>query len=225
MKTLIATLFAGALFVTPATASTVIDFDALDASATQPVPLLTFSEDGFTFSLSSTGANSGPAIFDTTVSDADANGDTELTPPFLPGSNGFIEGNIIILQDNTGAVPDDDASGGTITLTLESGPAFFLENVSAIDDGFFEVFTITGGGPAALFGSVDLDEVGGLPETGLITGTSTLISVGDSIVFDFNSFSGGFDSVTVTAVPLPAPVAMLLAAIGGLFVMARRRRA
>ncbi len=200
-----------------AASAAVIDFDGLDASAGQTVPLTSFTEDGYTFSLSTTGGTAGAAIFDTTCVGAACNGDTDLAlSPGRQGENGVF-GNVLIRQDGRRGqpVPNDSASPGSIILTLTAGPSFFLSGFSAIDDGTFKIF---GGG--AELGSIMLGE----NQTGKTTFGNFLVSVGDSLTLSYSG-SGGFDSLEVAPVPLPAALPMLLAAMGGLGWVARRRRA
>ena len=58
-----------------------MDFDALNASSAQTLPLMTFTEDGYPFELSFTRTNdvaiSGPAFFD---SANPVKGGTDLSP-------------------------------------------------------------------------------------------------------------------------------------------------
>lgn len=202
-------------FLAPLGASAaILDFDALDASAGQPVPLMSFSEDGYSFDLSFTGSSAGPAIFDTTCVGAACNGDTDLIPA-MQGENG-VGGNVLILQDTSGGIPNDFPGGGTISFTLTSGPSFFLEGFSAIDDGVFEAFDANG-----LLGSITLMSDN---ETGRTTFMSSRINVGDTFSFDYSG-SGGIDSLVVAPVPVPAALPLVLTGLGALALVRRRRKA
>lgn len=222
-------IFGAIVLMMPVAASAaVIDFDDLDASPTQTVPLPDFTEDGFTFSVSVEGnaQTPGVAVFDTTCTGAACNGDTDLVPA-AQAENG-IEGNILILQERPrngvpAATPDDDFSGGTFVLTLISGPSFFFTGASAIDDTTFDFGTRINGTDTYL-DSITLTTNS---QTGMTTFMSDQVNVGDSILV--RSFgSGGFDSLVlapvVPAVPVPAALPLMLAGIAGFGVVARRRK-
>ncbi|MDW3225092.1 MAG: VPLPA-CTERM sorting domain-containing protein [Paracoccaceae bacterium] len=202
-----------------------IDFDALQSGSLQPVPLTTFTEDGYEFlvSFSRTSGRriAGAAIFD---SANPVNGDTDLSP-VAQGDNGVF-GNILILQEFGSAVPDDAAAAGTITLTLLSGPAFRFLGASAIDDTDFKFSSIIDGTTQAL-GTIDIGDVeGNLPGgTRMLTfGTpSQRIGVNDSIFIEIGG-SGGVDSLQIAPVPVPAALPMLVAGLGALTLVARRRK-
>ncbi|MDW4500409.1 VPLPA-CTERM sorting domain-containing protein [Sulfitobacter sp. D35] len=211
-------IIAGLISAAPFAASAAtIGFDALDASAGQPEPLMTFTEAGRTFSVSTTGNNDGAAIFDTTCFgySGSCNGDPDLVPG-VQGENGIL-GNIIILQENrTAPTPNDDASGGTIRLTLTSGSAFRWLGASAIDDGTFTFSTLADG----VLGSLVL---GSENQTGMTTFSSSAIGVGDWIELSYSG-SGGIDSLQIQAVPVPAALPLALVGFGALGALAARRR-
>ncbi|NJN05886.1 MAG: VPLPA-CTERM sorting domain-containing protein [Rhodobacteraceae bacterium] len=213
------------LAMAPMAASAVtIDFDALDASSAQTVPLFTFTEDGFTFELSFTRTSgvaiSGPAIFD---SANPVNGDTDLSP--ITQGNDGISGNILILQEAGSNIPDDAAGAGTITLTLVRGSNFRFLGASAIDNTDFKFSSIIGGTKTAL-GTIDIGDIeGNRPNgTGALTFAtpSGVIGVNDSILIEFGG-SGGVDSLKIAPVPVPAALPLLLAGLGGLGLMKRRK--
>ncbi len=214
------------LFCAPFAASAttvVIDFGTTGASAT---PLTTYSEDGFTFKfdLANSDAAAGAALFDTTcVGSAACGQDLDLTPNGNPGytaGDDGVDGNILIRQEAGKSVPDDEASAGWIKLILDSDTPFYWLGASAVDDGTFDFRTQADGN----LGSITLGE----NETGQLTfGTkSSLIEKGDWIRVRFSG-SGGIDALvleSVTPVPVPAALPMLLGALGGLSYMARRRK-
>ncbi len=207
----------GAAFLAPFGASAaILNFDALDSTAGQPIPLLSFSEAGYTFALSFTGNNKGPAIFDTTCFGYSAicNGDLDLVPA-VQGENG-VGGNVMILQDNTGPTPNDSAAGGTITFKLTSGPSFFLTGFSGVDEQAITAFDKDG---TTVLGVIDLANDS---DTGRVTFKSSRINVGDSFVFKFAG-SGGIDSLVVAPIPVPAALPLSLAALGALGWVSRRR--
>ncbi len=196
----------------------VIDFDGLDSSPGQSL-LTSFSEDGFSFDVSfvSDGNAEGVAVFDTTCTGAACNGDTDLVPA-VQGENG-IEGNVLILQEPNVARPDDDFDGGLFILTLTQGSAFKFTGASAIDDTTFEFGTRVNG-TDTFFGSISL---GADSETGSTTFMSNVVNVGDSILVR-SLGSGGFDSLVIAAVPVPAGLPLLLGGLLGFGVVARRRK-
>lgn len=197
----------------------VIDFDDLDSSPAQSL-LTSFSEDGFSFDVSfvSDGNAEGVAVFDTTCVGNACNGDTDLVPA-VQGENG-IEGNVLILQEPNVARPDDDLDGGLFVLTLTSGSAFRFTGASAIDDTDFEFGTRVNG-TDTFFGAISLSSNS---ETGSTTFNSNVVQVGDSILV--RTFgSGGFDSLVLTAVPVPAALPLMLGGLAGLGALSRRRKA
>lgn len=200
-------------------AAAVIDFDALDAGALQTVPLTTFTEDGFTFELTYSGPGEGAAIFDSTCTgySSNCNGDLDLSP-VVQGENG-VEGNILILQENrpSAPTPNDEASSGSITLTLVSGSAFIFEGASVIDDQPITFSSSIDG----LLGTVD---AGSDRDTATIAFTSSVLGIGDSFTISYAG-SGGVDSLVLAAVPLPAGIALMLTGLGGLVVVRRRNKA
>ncbi|WP_299854967.1 VPLPA-CTERM sorting domain-containing protein [uncultured Roseobacter sp.] len=217
---------AAALSLAPFSAfAAVLDFDSLTSSAT---PITTYSEDGFEFDVSFTTAGGavGAAIFDSTcVGNAACGGDLDLKP-LAQGDNG-VEGNLLILQEANRKVADDDVSAGTITLTLTAGPAFRFIGASVIDDTTFTFFDqLAGELSASLLGSISIGPEGNLAGgTGQITFAqpSRIIGIGDSIVLGYGG-SGGIDSLQLAAVPVPAALPLMLAGLGGLGLVARRRK-
>jgi hypothetical protein len=231
MRTHLVAALLGAVLAAPASAAVVvIDFDALDSSSTQPVPLTSFSEDGYTFGLtySPVRRSGGPAIFDTTCTGyggADGcNGDIDLVPGIpdltggVQGQNG-ISGNVLILQENAGGAPtpNDDAQEGTITFTVLSGKAFRLKGFSAVDNGTFRMSTAADG----LLGTIRNTAEN---QTGAARFSSSWLRVGDSFKVQ-NVNSGGTDSFILAQVPVPAALPVLVGGLGLLAWVARRRGA
>lgn len=215
MKRLTRALAAGGLMLGHSLAvAATIGFDSLDASSYQPVPLTTFTEDGFTFSVS-TGGSVGAGIFDTNCAGygANCNGDDDLVPA-TQGENG-IGGNVLILN-NGKPNPNDYAEGGTITLTVTAAPNdFFFKGFSAIDDTTFTAATNKDG----VLGTINLENNN---DTGRVTFRSSLLGAGDQIILTYEG-SGGIDSLQLTAVPIPAAAWLFGSALAGMMGIGYRR--
>lgn len=230
LRKILAAAVIAALPMSAQAATLTFDAPGTDASSSQTIPLLTYSEAGFTFGLSFGPANqsSGPAIFDTTCSgySVDCNGDSDL---FLSaarqGENG-VSGNVLILQSNTDSrTPNDDASAfNRVVFTLLSGPAFRIVGASAIDDVFLGFFPgdTTPLNRADRIGLVGTNRDGG---TAIATNfVSPLFQIGDSFTVRYSG-SGGLDSIVLAPIPLPAGGLLLLAGLGGLAIARRRTKA
>ena len=216
LKTMKAVALGLGFFGAPVVANAaVIDFDGVPTSSVGSVPEMVLVEDGFTFGLTFTSPNAvGPAFFDTTCSGSACNGDGDLRP-MTQGENG-VAGNVLILQETGSNVPDDAATGGTITFTLLAGSSFIWEGASAVDDGIFGFSTVSDGN----LGNIILT---GERETGITSFFSSKINVGDSFTVSYSG-SGGIDSLVLTAVPVPAALPLMFGAIGGLAFVSRRRK-
>lgn len=205
--------------------STIIGFDALDASNGQNIPLLSLTEGQFSFDLTFGGRNDGPAIFDTTCAAYGAAGcsadpDLELTAD-RQGERG-VGGNVLILQEEGSTDIDDSAlRGGTVTFTLTEGPAFYLTGYSILDDITVRVAEGATFDRANEFGRLATPVDNG---TNIRRGLdSPLFQVGDSFTFFFNG-SGAIDSLQLAPVPLPAGILLMLGGLGGLAALRRRQR-
>lgn len=226
VSSLATALVAVGLATTQSLASAVtIDFDLLTSDSTQTVPLTQIIEDGYTFSVSTTGPNSGAAIFDTTCTGAACNGDTDLVPS-TQGENGILNNVLIFQEDNSTSVPNDDSSGGgtgvthTVWLTLQQGTPFYWEGFSAVDDGTFQGFTDISSVAMNIGAAIVLSSDS---ETGSVSFTSGLINIGDSIGVKYSG-SGGTDSFLLRPVPVPAALPLFLSAMAGLGVLGWRRQ-
>ena len=189
----------------------------------------TYSQDGLVFSLSSTGANAGPNLFNTLCTGYGApdgcNGDIDLVPGVANTTGGNqgqdgVSGNVLILQaDEQGKPnPNDDANGGTITFTFVSGNPFSIMGFSVVDDGDFEMLT-------SMDGSVGAVNLPGDNDTAMVSVTTGLFTPGDTFTLNYNTDSGAFDSIVLDVVPVPAALPLLLAGLGGFAVLRRRRKA
>ncbi|MEP4195779.1 MAG: VPLPA-CTERM sorting domain-containing protein [Aliishimia sp.] len=220
----ILTFCAATLLPVAGFATTTIDFDGLDNSSSQSL-LTQFTEDGFTFDVSSVsdGTSEGVSVFNTLCTGASCNGDEDLVPA-TQGENG-VEGNVLVLQERNSNFSDDDVRGGLFVLTLAAGEDFRFLGASAIDDTTFNFGTRINGVDTFL-GSVANDDDS---ETGKVTFFSDVLTVGDSILVR-SLGSGGFDSllleevVLTPPVPLPAGLPLLIGSLAA-FGFLRRRAA
>ncbi len=107
----------------------------------------------FGFTVTGTGPNAGPAIFDSsnpTALDPDLgtpNGVIDGGPGLVPGAPGvgfgpnagamntLPLGNVLILQNNEIAEPNDDEDGGTLTLTFTQGVKIVSFKIVDADEG------------------------------------------------------------------------------------------
>ncbi len=163
--------------------------------------------------------------FDTSLS---GTADPDLEAPFTgpetgaPGSTN--PGKVLIITQDGG--PNDERFGGTVTFDF-SQPINFL-SFEAFDGGIFDVTSAKG--DQALFAEEVLfsDNVSGFLAVDGFDGVSTLtFTFADS----GEGASGAIDNLTFEVadtpapIPLPAALPMMLAGLGGLGLVARRRRA
>lgn len=214
--------FATAALAAPAAALT-LDFDS--GTSTFSSNLLTrYEQGGLVFDITHT-SSEGPNLFNAvcpggvnpdgqTSRCASAGDDKDLLP--AGGAQNGVSGNILIREEDSSDTVADDARGsGDIIFTLVSGPAFSVLGFSAIDN---ETFSI-------LVGGQELGRIEHQNENQ----TTALTFVDPSPVttnFTVRYFgSGGVDSIVLAPVPLPAGLPLLLAGIGGLAFLRRRRPA
>lgn len=237
MKTFLAAT-AFALTLGGAAQAVTIGFEGLNAGDDQGVPVLSFSESGFSFDLSfrpSGGAatNLGAAIFDTTCAtygtrECDADPDLELSDARQGESD--VSGNVLILQDDTrdfasdgSIVIDDDAQSGGIIFTVTGGAPFQITGFSVLDDVTITLLEGDGGPTRDRFiGQAGTPADNGTAQvSGLV---SPIFNIGDTFAFRYSG-SGALDSIVLAPVPLPAGLPLLMAGLGGLALMRRRNRA
>ncbi|MEE4351226.1 MAG: PEP-CTERM sorting domain-containing protein [Pacificimonas sp.] len=174
-----------------------------------------------TFSLFATGGD-GPIGFDTNCGNPGVhacNGDTDLIPLTNPDSNG-VAGKVLIIQEPGSARPDDQASGGSLTLRYDLGPStVFFTGFSGIDDTTFNAF----GPDNSLIATLSMTNNS---ETGSVNFAPVAINLGDTIRFTLTS-SGGLDRLQFLTPaqqePVPAPAALGLLGLGFAAIGLRRR--
>ncbi|MEM7753318.1 MAG: VPLPA-CTERM sorting domain-containing protein [Pseudomonadota bacterium] len=172
---------------------------------------------GLTGTISTSGGSGLAQVFDSSQ-DRNPRNLTEdrdlLQPrPWGGGERNTELGNVLIVNEDEDRI-DDNARGGIITFMFDSVVSF--TGVTLIDIERGQRLTITGDG----FDS------GGLrnndnrfsvfsPDEPVLT---------RSLSFSFGG-SGAIDNLEVAAVPLPAPALMLIAGLGALGAMRRRKKA
>ncbi len=195
----------------------VLDFEGLSNGAL--VDGFSFMDNGITVTatLSVIGGANEARIFDT---DLTGTADPDLEAPFL-GGGALRPGNVLIIQEEAGvasAIPDDNADGGVITFTFDRAVNFL--GLSVLDDA---TLTISSDGSGLTRRpSITRDGAGrNFAFRDDIFGDLTRLTI------DFNGASGAIDNLSfaaVPAVPLPAALPMLLAGLGGLAWLGRRRK-
>ena len=163
------------------------------------------------------GGTNQAVVFDT---DNPTGNDNDLAAPFPSASGGEAStpGNILIIagpQNGNLTLPDDDAAGGTIVFEFDRLVTFLG----------FDYFDTEAGSNRLIF-STDT----GFNSGNLVAGNgkydtfSTSIFGVKSVTFDLGG-SGGIDNLKIAApVPVPAALPLMLAGLGGLGFMARRKR-
>jgi hypothetical protein len=224
MKNLVA---AGILALsTGAASAATIDFGTnFGAATTNGQQITTFDfGGGLTGSLSVFNAGLGGAgearIFDTNVSDS---ADPDLEGDFTNAQDSTDVrnfGSALIIQERVNkasAIPDDERAGGSITFTFDK--AIDLLSLDYLD----------GEEGASVF--ANMSQIGGFGSG--ISGDNLFVTLGfgadamgiTQFRVDFlgSGAIGAFD-VQLSAVPIPASLPLLLAGLGGLGYMGRRRR-
>ncbi len=163
---------------------------------------------GLTGTISTSGGSNLAQVFDTL--------ETNTEDPDLEFPNDDL-GNVLIINEATSRV-DDNARGGTITFLFDTIVAF--TGVTLVDfeprGSGFQPMVVTGDGYDSGV------QFNGDNEFHQLTPASTVFT--RSLTFNFGG-SGAIDNLQVSAVPLPAPALMLLAGLGGLAALRRRKNA
>ena len=217
--------FAAFLLAASSAHGAVVTFESFTAG--QPVDMITF-DDGTTATVTTVsnrsaarGGTNQAGVFDT---NNPTGNDSDLAGPFASASGGpaLSPGNIlVILGPGSGlGTPDDDARGGTITLTFSRVVdllSFNYFDTEAASNNGLRLTTDTGGNSGLLFtGDNEYDRYD-MPFFGITAATFAL------------GGSGAIDSLEIAdsgVMPLPVPAALplLFSAVGFLGVIGLGRR-
>lgn len=169
----------------------------------------------------SNGAFDQAVAFDTSLTGTE---DPDLEASF-GGTGPSNPGKVLIISEDGGA--DDERRGGTITFTFDQ--LVTLNSFSAFDGARYEV--------TSLMGDVFLDDddnvVTGdnLSNTFEVPGFEGVQTVNFLLFNAGEGASGAIDSIdvtpfdTVAPIPVPAALPLLMAGLGGLAFVGRRRKA
>ncbi|MEL6520262.1 MAG: VPLPA-CTERM sorting domain-containing protein [Pseudomonadota bacterium] len=197
--------------------ASVIDFEDFDHG--DLITSVTSSDGLLTATVSAVGGANEARIFDTDQTNT-ADPDLEADFQNTDGGPTIAPGNAIIIQEaasQASAIPDDNRSGGVIT--IEFSQVVNLLGFTVLDDADITIRTDKG---HFFRHSVDVDR-----------GFAILDLVGEGITqiqrleFDFNGASGAFDNLIVTehvtSVPVPLGGPMLLAGLAMAGFVLRRK--
>ena len=164
---------------------------------------------GLTGSITVSGGTDKAQIYDTTTT---GGRDPDLESPTLFGGGPVYDGDnvLIIAENDSTATPDDNARGGTITFMFDSVVEFTGVTLIDAEPNGQEIQIIAG--------ATDLGSFSNADDTYSVIGGFSYFT--DTITFVLGG-SGAIDNLKVSAVPLPAPILMLLTALCGLGVMRR----
>ena len=164
-------------------------------------------------------------VFDT--NDLANPNDGDLKTPISGGQGSF---NNVLIFGTPGAQPNDSRFGGTATFD-------FVQAVTAVSIDIIDVtgnISVTLSGPGVLYSetfavSLDTSERGGNPNLAQTLFFGAGISGVTRLVINYTE-SGAFDNLELrdlpgTAVPVPGALPLMLAGLGGMAAMRRRKKA
>jgi len=206
-----------AVFIAGSAQAAVFDFETGFSGGDTPASV---TAGGVTATVSTGDAGHPAMIYDTGVL---TGGDTDLVADFaLVGTSVFDydPGNIMIIsEDGDSSDPDDDRNGGVLMFTFLGT----LVDLTSVD-----IFDAESGG-----NEIDIWVNGLEVITGLVTGNHKYDTVDlsaftgvNSVWFEFGG-SGAIDNLAFEApapVPVPAALPLLMAGLGSLGFVARRRK-
>ncbi|GFE63449.1 VPLPA-CTERM sorting domain-containing protein [Litoreibacter roseus] len=147
--------------------------------------------------------------------------DNDLEGPFdsFNGTSpdGYDAGNVLIIQENLNTSADDNAGGGSIT--FQFAEAVTLLGFGLFDDAVVTITSVSGG--TTFTGSLPVPAADGKYDN---FDVGSLFENVTDLTFTLDG-SGAIDDLrfALTPIPVPAALPMLLAGIGGLGLVARRR--
>ena len=175
-----------------------------------------------TVTVESRGAVDQAVVFDTALT---GTADPDLEAPFS-GAGPTDPGKVLIISEDGG--PDDERRGGTITFLFDQ--LVSILSFDAFDGARYEVTALTGD----TFITDDDNVITGdnLSNTFEVPGFDAIQSLSFTLFDAGEGASGAIDNLTFEAaggtgpapIPVPAALPLMLAGLGGLGLMARRRR-
>ena len=210
-------------------AAGVLDFEGLAAGG----PVAPITVDGVTVTFSATGGIDEAWIYDSSPANTNPE-DPDLLSPFFNAASrpGQFEpkdqGNVLIIQENSGPNPDDNAAGGTLVFDFDR--AVTLLSLDVMDASLTRgQFTANLYGDSGLLLALanqfdgDTSSAPNYYET-LSFGAAGVIGV-SRLELELDGISGAVDNIVFTRVPDPAALPIFLAGLTCLGLRSRRRGA